>query len=580
MRVLILGNGFDLDHGLPTSYKNFLEFCNAIIDSASEQDFDNYKITTKQVDYLKAINKSPEIKNTFMSLIRNNRLIKYFNNKTYSDNWIDFESEIKTIVCCFRGLEETLKKLGNISIDISINHSARQILKDMDMDRFDYTKIDDTDLKAIHVSLLQSLADFTSALDYYVATFVNSTPVNGVSPDIIEFNADKVLTFNYSNTYERIYSGTKWNDKPIYAHGFANGDLNNDSNIILGITSDNDSNLYAEFEKYYQRIIKKAGDKYREWFSISERENQQIDVLFFGHSLDSSDSDIIMDILKCPHAHIKILYHNDDAYKRIVLNIIGIIGKEKLVNYVSGKNPKIEFVKQRKHLFDSTAGVEISKDIRKIGFLYEMNQKSIDCLFKKITDNIKTKNTTYFFSQPKAISLADALFSIGYYTYDVNCFSRLCDELNYETDKKGKLIRYDYSNWNKYDYFDNEIPCNTNTKSLITKINDKNEKRFNYDSKKTPLSKIKEASDYKEIIKILDDLLSKNPTEKRWKELYLIIDEMVGEESFDRAVRNMDKKCGELSKRSRILHFIAAYDEENYNYQMNKAMLESYVIED
>ena len=30
MNILVLGNGFDLAHGLPTSYKDFLTFCKKI----------------------------------------------------------------------------------------------------------------------------------------------------------------------------------------------------------------------------------------------------------------------------------------------------------------------------------------------------------------------------------------------------------------------------------------------------------------------------------------------------------------------------------------------------------------------
>ena len=30
MEVLIIGNGFDLEHDLPTSYKEFLEFCRRV----------------------------------------------------------------------------------------------------------------------------------------------------------------------------------------------------------------------------------------------------------------------------------------------------------------------------------------------------------------------------------------------------------------------------------------------------------------------------------------------------------------------------------------------------------------------
>lgn len=31
MDILVLGNGFDLAHGLPTGYINFLEFCERVM---------------------------------------------------------------------------------------------------------------------------------------------------------------------------------------------------------------------------------------------------------------------------------------------------------------------------------------------------------------------------------------------------------------------------------------------------------------------------------------------------------------------------------------------------------------------
>ena len=29
-KILIIGNGFDLAHGLPTAYKDFMQFCNVV----------------------------------------------------------------------------------------------------------------------------------------------------------------------------------------------------------------------------------------------------------------------------------------------------------------------------------------------------------------------------------------------------------------------------------------------------------------------------------------------------------------------------------------------------------------------
>jgi len=31
MKILVLGNGFDVDHDLPTSYYNFMNFCNKVL---------------------------------------------------------------------------------------------------------------------------------------------------------------------------------------------------------------------------------------------------------------------------------------------------------------------------------------------------------------------------------------------------------------------------------------------------------------------------------------------------------------------------------------------------------------------
>ena len=34
MKILVLGNGFDLDHDLPTSYYDFMNFCNKVLNKS------------------------------------------------------------------------------------------------------------------------------------------------------------------------------------------------------------------------------------------------------------------------------------------------------------------------------------------------------------------------------------------------------------------------------------------------------------------------------------------------------------------------------------------------------------------
>lgn len=41
MNILVIGNGFDLAHGLPTEYKDFLEFAKVIYQIVEINDFNS-----------------------------------------------------------------------------------------------------------------------------------------------------------------------------------------------------------------------------------------------------------------------------------------------------------------------------------------------------------------------------------------------------------------------------------------------------------------------------------------------------------------------------------------------------------
>lgn len=93
MKILIVGNGFDLAHQLPTRYSDFLsEMQN---DSKFHKYLQNNKLNKK-------FNKS-----------LNGILIKHLKNNT-KNGWIDFENEMRMIIdatCVFRTL---LKKYTDI----------------------------------------------------------------------------------------------------------------------------------------------------------------------------------------------------------------------------------------------------------------------------------------------------------------------------------------------------------------------------------------------------------------------------------------------------------------------------------
>ena len=77
MDILIIGNGFDLAHGLKTSYKDFLDFCKEQSRTSTPVDYFDYK-----------------------HCLATNLWLKHFINrqKKLGDTWIDLEKEIYKVV--------------------------------------------------------------------------------------------------------------------------------------------------------------------------------------------------------------------------------------------------------------------------------------------------------------------------------------------------------------------------------------------------------------------------------------------------------------------------------------------------
>ena len=116
MNILVIGNGFDLAHGLPTKYTDFLEFIkmikiikekNIFNDGSSISEAgcnrDNKKLH-KDIR-LTILNKAnnDELKKDSQELLNcidNNIWIEYFLQCSMyeKENWIDIESEILRIV--------------------------------------------------------------------------------------------------------------------------------------------------------------------------------------------------------------------------------------------------------------------------------------------------------------------------------------------------------------------------------------------------------------------------------------------------------------------------------------------------
>ena len=581
MKILVLGNGFDLDHDLPTSYSDFLNFCNCVLSmDTAKYDSEKRELKESQISYICKLEEDTDLKSRFTDLLKNNHLLNYFNIQKIKTgkNWIDLEREIKSIISEFRIVEAELKKSNQSSCALSKEHKIQSVLRELGLNGLGGKELNAIKLAAIHHDLCVCLDRFSRALEMYIYNFINQTDVTGVSPDIIDFDANRVLTFNYSDTYERVYGGIHWNEEVDHIHGSAKEFAEDDSNIILGVTSDSGiSSEYVEFEKYFQRITKQTRSNYKRWLESGLGKKERIEITFFGHSLDATDGDVIKDMVMHEKSLITIFYYDNSAYKQIVANLIEIIGKDKLVDFIYGEQPKIRFIKQQEHQKNSTAGLEITRDIRKLYRLYELSKEEIMTLIEKVKKKVELKDQSYFYSQAKVISIFEALCFHKIISKDVEKYAEICSLLDYEVTNQGRLKYYDEEEWVDYAPWGAEIPCDSLTVKLIELVNTDNKKRYDRAKSQMPYYDIMQMTSAQEIKDaLLEAFKIEKPTDAYWKQLDQLIGSMPENKLLENALELIDKEELPLEIRARFKHFDMAYWEMDFNIQYNRQMMEAY----
>ena len=118
MDILILGNGFDLAHGLKTTYIDFLHYCVK----------KNRKKLKGMINY----------GTTFIDNIWLRHFITTYNN--YGNNWIDLEEEIYRVIL---SLNKTLLDLSNGQIEniLPLTFSIQKDILNFDFNQIiDYLK--------------------------------------------------------------------------------------------------------------------------------------------------------------------------------------------------------------------------------------------------------------------------------------------------------------------------------------------------------------------------------------------------------------------------------------------------------
>lgn len=389
MNILVIGNGFDIAHGLPTKYTHFLEFIKIIKHALSKGklagiDWGN---TDTEVKNFLIHDKGQVQKNLFSNkekwedLINDNIWIEYFlsiytdRKRNGKDGWIDFESEISKVI---QSLDDDMQnRINGVAVlDDEIDRILSNDILDLYAERYG-----DITFKELRDLLLNDLNKLIRSLEIYICEYVEKMEIKKMSPDITELDIDFILSFNYTHIFSKLYNVSSRSKQEIadpfdYIHGEANiSHTVETNNMVLGIDEylpedkkNKDINFIA-FKKYYQRIYKGTGCKYKNWVDNIWEEMKEYELrgkryplqipfnkfskkhrhyaYFFGHSLDITDKDILRDLILNDNVYTTIFYHDKDTMGQQIANLVKVIGQDELIRRTGGNTKTIEFKLQQ-----------------------------------------------------------------------------------------------------------------------------------------------------------------------------------------------------------------------------------------
>lgn len=271
-RVYIIGNGFDLHHGIQSSYSNF-------------------KTYLKNMD-----------RNIFEAV------------ETYlspKNNWSDLEESLASLDSDY---------LTENASDFLVSYGADDW---SDSGHHDYQYEIEQIVESLSSRLKSHFSDWIIQLDI--------PNHNEVSPNILKINPNVTyLSFNYTNTLEKIYGVQKSNT--LFIHGYAK----NQSDLILG-HGWNPINIPALNEEDYERLdarVIEGNEIINRYFHKTFKQTSKIiqaNAMFFnnlttvseiyilGHSLSHVDIEYFQAIVKHVNSNDvqwTVSYYNNEELER------------------------------------------------------------------------------------------------------------------------------------------------------------------------------------------------------------------------------------------------------------------------
>jgi hypothetical protein len=295
-KLVIIGNGFDLAHGLKTSYKDFIKWFWEK-ENAKLKDESKWKRYEEADDYLYSdIVTSERVYDCF---VFEDEYIRLVNKIVYKDDlhlFPQFSNKIKD-----KFLRQIYKSNFNKWLDIEKEYfNALKRIVDRDVENLNIT------VDAIKEKLSYYLSHELKRINKNRSITNHFNQI--LNTDESELSSLMVLNFNYTNTVEKYVGKRQVN----YIHGKLN-DKNNP--IIFGYGDETDEN-YEKIEKIddnkYLKHMKSFAylqtPNYRKLFDFLDTGFFEVHIM--GHSCGVSDRLLFKHILEHDRLHsVKIYYY-------------------------------------------------------------------------------------------------------------------------------------------------------------------------------------------------------------------------------------------------------------------------------
>ena len=300
MNILIVGNGFDLSHYLPTKYEHFMAAMRAVEswdESKEYMGFDDffgslYKKEGYFFSYTKGMYKTDQIKISVDQIkelkikLKENVWFRFFLHHVNNiETWIDFESEfanaldlvaifsekaeriyqfnekLEELVLCRTEKEQnkyilfkekSIQKLFLLGILDSLIENTRNAK--INRKYYRNNKLDlDINSHLIIEDLERNLNNFIKLFDWYLVNIVEElSPHNKTNKEKFTFDIEHldILSFNYTRTLNRFYTP---DTKIEFIHGRVG------KSLVLGISDLKNEFLKKfknySFTKYHQKLL-------------------------------------------------------------------------------------------------------------------------------------------------------------------------------------------------------------------------------------------------------------------------------------------------------------------------------------